>query len=66
VETEDGRRIGNNDELEKLMRGENIVTYTRAHRIKWWEHLKRMEDTKKVTKITEWSPTGVSSKGLPK
>ena len=63
METEERWRMRNNDELEKLMRGENIVTYTRAQRIKWWGHLKRMEETKKVRKITEWSPTGVSSKG---
>jgi hypothetical protein len=48
------------------MRGEDIVTYTRTHRIKWWEHLKRMEETKTVRKITEWSPIGVSSKRLKK
>jgi hypothetical protein len=29
----------NNDELEKLMRGEDIVKYIRVHRIKWWGHL---------------------------
>lgn len=39
----------NNDELEKLMIGEDTVKYVRVQRIKWWKHLNRME--KKMTKI---------------
>ena len=46
VQTEEGWRIRNNDELEKLMRGEDVVKYLRAQRIKWWGHLNRMEKTK--------------------
>ena len=46
VQTEEGWRIRNNDELEKLMRGEDVVKYIRAQRIKWWGHLNRMEKTK--------------------
>jgi hypothetical protein len=34
VQTEEGRRITNNDEMEKLMRGEDIVKYIRAQMIK--------------------------------
>jgi hypothetical protein len=36
VQTEEGWRIRNNDELEKLVRGEYIVKYIRAQRIKRW------------------------------
>jgi hypothetical protein len=51
----EGWRIRNNDELEKLMRREDIVKYIRAQRIKWWEHLNR-RGKKTVRKITEWNP----------
>jgi hypothetical protein len=47
VQTEEGWRIRNNYALEKLMKGEGIVKYTRAQRIKWWGHLNRMEKRKK-------------------
>jgi hypothetical protein len=53
VQTEEGWRIRNNDELEKLMRGEDILKYVRAKRIKWWVYLNRMEITKTVRKTTE-------------
>jgi hypothetical protein len=33
VQTEEGRTIRNNDELEKLMKGENIVEYIRVQRL---------------------------------
>jgi hypothetical protein len=36
VKTEEGWRIGNSDELDKSMRGEDVVKYVRAQRIKWW------------------------------
>jgi hypothetical protein len=36
VKTEEGCRIRNNDELDKLMRGGEVVKCIRAQRIKWW------------------------------
>jgi len=41
--------------LQKLIKGEAIVIYTETQRIKWWGHLKRMEDIKLV-KITTGTP----------
>jgi hypothetical protein len=46
VQTEEGWRIRNKDELDKLMRGKYIVKYIRAQRIKCWGHLNRMEKQK--------------------
>jgi hypothetical protein len=66
VQTEEGRRIRNNEELEKLMRGEDIVKYITAQRIKLWGHLTRMEKTQMVRKIMEWNPIGMRTKGCPK
>jgi hypothetical protein len=42
VQTEEGRGIGNNDELEKLTRGEDIK-YIRAERINWCGHVNRIK-----------------------
>jgi hypothetical protein len=61
VETEEGWRIRNNDVLETLMRGEDIVKYIRAQRIKCWRHLNRMEKTKTVRKNTELNLIGKRS-----
>jgi hypothetical protein len=66
VQTKEGWGIKNSDELEKLMRGEDIVKYIRAWRIKWWGHLSGMERTKTVRKIKEWNPIRMGSKGCPK
>jgi hypothetical protein len=59
VETEERWRKRSNDDLEKLMRGEDIVKYIRAQRTKWWGHLNRVERTKVVRNITEWNPIGM-------
>lgn len=55
VENE-GWRIGNKDELQKLIREEDIVKYAQAQRIKWRGQLNRMEKIKRERKITEWDP----------
>ena len=47
------------------MRGEDVVKYIRAQRIKWWGHLNRMAKTKTVRKITKWNTVGVRCKGRP-
>ena len=37
-----------NTTATKVIKGEDIVKYVKVQRIKWWGHLKRMEDTKLV------------------
>lgn len=66
VQTEEGWRKRNDEKLEKLMRGEDIIKYIKAQKIKWWRHLNRMEITKRVTKTTEWKLTGMKTKGSQK
>jgi hypothetical protein len=36
-EAEEWWKVGNNDESEKLLRRYDVVRYTRAQKIKWWE-----------------------------
>jgi len=62
VQYKDGWRIRSNNEVQKVIKGKDIVRYIRAQRIKWWGRLNRMERTKLVKKITGCKPKGVRTK----
>jgi len=49
--------------LKNLRKGEDIVKYIKAQRIKRWGHCNRTEDIELVQKITDWNPTGIRNKG---
>jgi hypothetical protein len=66
VQTEEGWRIRNNDELEKLMRREGIVKIHESTEVKMVGAFNRMERTKKVKGITEWSPVAMRSRDVQK
>lgn len=55
-------RIRSNNKLKKLIKGEDTVKYVKAQRIRWWEHVQRMEDIKLVIKITDCKPMGVRTR----
>jgi hypothetical protein len=38
-------RIRRNDELEDIIKGENIVRFIKSQRIRWLDHIERMQDT---------------------
>ena len=38
-------RIRGNDELEAIIKGENIVKFIKFQRIRWLGHIERMQDT---------------------
>ena len=38
-------RIRRNDELEAIIKGENIVRFIKCRRIRWLGHIERMQDT---------------------
>jgi hypothetical protein len=62
IQSKEGLIIRNNNELQELIKGEDIVEYGTTQRIKWWEHLNRM----KGVKLTDWNAIGGRTKGRPK
>jgi len=38
-------RIKTNEELDKLIKYENIINFARAQRLGWYGHVERMQDT---------------------
>jgi hypothetical protein len=38
-------RIRRNDELEDIIKGENIVRFIKSQRMRWLGHIERMQDT---------------------
>jgi hypothetical protein len=38
-------RIRQNDELETIIKGENIIRFIKCQRIRWLGHIERMQDT---------------------
>jgi len=49
-------RIKTNEELDKLIKHNNIVNYIKAQRLSWFGHVQRMPDTRIVKKIFKWNP----------
>jgi hypothetical protein len=43
-------RIKTNDELNELIRHENIINYIKAERLSWFGHLHRMSEERMVKK----------------
>ena len=58
-------RIKNNEELDKLMKHENIVNYIKAQRLSWFGHVQRMPETR-AAKIFKWNPLTTRPRGKPK
>ena len=46
-------RIRRNDELEAIIKGENIVRFIKSQRIGWLGHTERMQDTAIPKRCTE-------------
>jgi hypothetical protein len=55
-----------NEELDKLIKHEDIINYIKSQRLSWFGHIQRMPDTRTVKKIFNWKPLTERSQGRPK
>jgi len=60
------RRIKTNEELDKLIKHENIINFARAQRLGWYGHIERMQDTRMVKAKHAWKPISKRPMGRPK
>jgi hypothetical protein len=58
-------RIKTND-LDKLIKHQNIINHIKALRLSWFGHVQRMPDSRRVKKIFKWTPLTTRPKGRPK
>ena len=59
-------RITNNEELDKLIKHENIVNYIKAQRLSWLGHIQRMPEARATKKVFKWNPLATRPRGRPK
>jgi len=59
-------RIKTNEELDKLIKHENIINFARTQRLGWYGHIERMQNTRKVKAIHAWKPISKRPMGKPK
>ena len=59
-------RIKNNEELDRLIKHENIVNYIKVQRLSWFGNIQRMSEAKATNKIFKWNPLTMRPRGRPK
>jgi hypothetical protein len=59
-------RIKTNQELDKIIKYENIINFIRAKRLGWLGHIERMQETRMVKAVHSWKPISKRPIGRPK
>jgi hypothetical protein len=59
-------RVKTKAELETFIRKEDIVRFIKSQRLRWAEHVIRMDPIRTVKKLTEWEPCSLSPVGKPR
>ena len=59
-------RVKTNDELDELIKHQNIINHIKALRLSWFGHIQRMPDSTNVKKIYKWTLLTTRLKGRPK
>jgi len=60
------RRIRRNDELEAIIKGENIARFIKCQKIRWLGHIERMQDTAVPKKMLYGKLYATRRRGRPK
>jgi len=53
-------------EIDKLIKGADIVRFIKAQRIKWLGHIQSMDQTRPTRKLFDWKPMGTRLLGRPR
>ena len=58
-------RIKTNEELDKLIKYENIINFAIAQRLGWYDYIERMQETRMFKAIHAWKPIAKRPTGRP-
>jgi hypothetical protein len=65
--TDDGYwRIKNDQEINDILKGRNIIGFIRKRRLNWLDHVERMAEDNNVQKIKRWKLMSKRPIGRPK
>jgi len=65
--TDDGYwRIKSNQEINYILKGQNIIRFVKKQRLNWLGHVERMAEDNIVQKIKRWKPMSKRPIGKPK
>ena len=59
-------RIKTDQEIDEILKGQNIIGFTKKQRLKWLGHVERMAEDNTVQKIRRWKPMSKRPIGRPK
>jgi len=65
--TDDGYwRIKTNQEINEILKGQNIIAFIKKQRLNWLGHVECMAEDDNVQKIKRWKPVSKRPIGRPK
>jgi hypothetical protein len=59
-------RIKTNQEINCILKGQNIIRFIKKQRLNWLGHVERMAEDNNVRKIKSWKPMSKWAIGRPK
>jgi hypothetical protein len=59
-------RIKTNQEINDILKGQNVIGFIKKQRLNWLGHVERMADDNNARKINRWKPISKRPTGRPK